>query len=185
MKKSLFSIDDSERQRILEMHQSATKKQYLGEQVAPATTPATAPGPKDPASFVKSVVDIAINKDANSKLLFKSPSMPNGITFTTKVSKVPDGKDPKTGAIIPGVYTIILQSNSLDIRFDFTCGSGPSFVKSTIKEKGIIVQNPMQNNRTYRDQEIDRLLVSLNGLDRDITTEANPFLAEFKQQFCS
>lgn len=32
MNKNLFTIDDSERQRILEMHQSATNRQYLVEQ---------------------------------------------------------------------------------------------------------------------------------------------------------
>jgi hypothetical protein len=35
MSKSLFTIDPSEKQRILEMHQSATRKQYLGEQSVP------------------------------------------------------------------------------------------------------------------------------------------------------
>lgn len=34
MNKNLFTIDDSERTRILEMHQNATKKQYLNEQQA-------------------------------------------------------------------------------------------------------------------------------------------------------
>lgn len=32
MKTNLFNIDNSERQRILEMHETATKKQYLNEQ---------------------------------------------------------------------------------------------------------------------------------------------------------
>ena len=30
--KKLFEIDNSEKQRILEMHQNATKKNYLSEQ---------------------------------------------------------------------------------------------------------------------------------------------------------
>ena len=42
MNNNLFKIDDSEKMRILEMHQSATNRHYLGEQVAPSTTtPAT------------------------------------------------------------------------------------------------------------------------------------------------
>jgi len=41
MNNNLFKIDDSEKMRILEMHQSATNRHYLGEQVAPATTSAT------------------------------------------------------------------------------------------------------------------------------------------------
>lgn len=35
MNKTLFEIDNSERERILEMHQGATKKQYLSEQKKP------------------------------------------------------------------------------------------------------------------------------------------------------
>jgi hypothetical protein len=38
MSKNLFKIDESEKMRILEMHQSATNRHYLGEQVVPATT---------------------------------------------------------------------------------------------------------------------------------------------------
>ena len=38
MKTNLFNIDDSEKQRILEMHQTATKKQYLNEQSQSADT---------------------------------------------------------------------------------------------------------------------------------------------------
>jgi hypothetical protein len=60
MNNNLFKIDDSEKMRILEMHQSATSRHYLGEQVAPATTtttttaaaPATAPSPTDIPGFV-------------------------------------------------------------------------------------------------------------------------------------
>ena len=42
MKKNLFLITEDERERILSMHKSATKTQYLSEQQAP-TTPAAAP----------------------------------------------------------------------------------------------------------------------------------------------
>jgi hypothetical protein len=38
MNNNLFKIDESEKTRILEMHQSATSRHYLGEQVASATT---------------------------------------------------------------------------------------------------------------------------------------------------
>ena len=41
MSKSLFTIDSSEKERILEMHQTATSRYYLGEQVVPATTTPT------------------------------------------------------------------------------------------------------------------------------------------------
>jgi hypothetical protein len=37
--KKLFEIDNSEKQRILEMHQNATKKNYLSEQNKPQTNP--------------------------------------------------------------------------------------------------------------------------------------------------
>jgi hypothetical protein len=42
--KKLFEIDNSEKQRILEMHQNATKKNYLSEQNTPNKTDAPAQG---------------------------------------------------------------------------------------------------------------------------------------------
>ena len=36
--KQLFKIDESEKKRILEMHENATKKNYLMEQGTPQTT---------------------------------------------------------------------------------------------------------------------------------------------------
>ena len=43
MSKSLFTIDSSEKERILEMHQSALKNNYLNEQstAVPTTVPPT------------------------------------------------------------------------------------------------------------------------------------------------
>ena len=37
--KKLFEIDENEKKRILEMHENATKKNYLSEQPTPSTTP--------------------------------------------------------------------------------------------------------------------------------------------------
>jgi hypothetical protein len=189
MKKSLFSIDESEKQRILEMHQSATQKQYLGEQAAPATTtaPVTAPGPKDPAAFVKSVSSIVVGNDPKNQLVFKSPTSPNGITFTTQVTKVPDQKDARTGQVIPGVYTIMLLSDKMNIRFTFTCGGGAKFESVNISDPNILTQNPLANNKSYKgNEEISRLLSQLVTQNGDfLNTTNNPFLAEFKQQYCS
>jgi hypothetical protein len=183
MSKSLFTIDPSEKQRILEMHQSATRKQYLGEQVAPTTTtPATAPGPKDPSAFVKSVTEIKINKDEYSKLIFKSPSYPNGVTFTTKVTKSSDYKDPSTGKMVSNPnYVIMLESPSMDIRFDYNCASGGRFTQAIIKDKKTVVSNPMENNKSYTGDQIPGILKQLNS---ESITKANSFLVEFKQQFC-
>lgn len=55
MKKNLFVISESERERILGMHQSASNRHYLSEQVAvpptpAATTPAAPAAPTTPAA---------------------------------------------------------------------------------------------------------------------------------------
>jgi hypothetical protein len=55
MKKNLFVISESERERILGMHQSASDRHYLSEQVAvpptpAATTPAAPAAPTTPAA---------------------------------------------------------------------------------------------------------------------------------------
>jgi hypothetical protein len=41
MTKNLFNVDDSEKMRILEMHQSATSRHYLGEQSVEQSADAT------------------------------------------------------------------------------------------------------------------------------------------------
>ena len=40
MNKNLFKVDDSEKMRILEMHQLSTNRHYLGEQVDPEASSA-------------------------------------------------------------------------------------------------------------------------------------------------
>ena len=76
MNKNLFKIDESEKTRILEMHQSATSRHYLGEQVASATTTpvtTTTPKPTDIPGFVWAEDDVNWVKT-------------NGITDDVKVS---------------------------------------------------------------------------------------------------
>jgi len=43
MKKNLFIISESEKERILGMHKEATKRSYISEQAAPAAPAATTP----------------------------------------------------------------------------------------------------------------------------------------------
>lgn len=64
MKKNLFSIDESEKQRILEMHESATKKLYLNEQGEVASTGSTA----STTTFTWAE-DEEVNKDKSQKEL--------------------------------------------------------------------------------------------------------------------
>ena len=123
MNKKLFKIDDSERQRILEMHQGATKKQYLGEDVTttqtttpPATTKVTTPSIA-PAPISKLTIQ-------NTELqLFK-----NGKPVTLYVYVRPELKNnqPVTGSYI------IEVSNSKEIpnlvyKFTYNC-SNPDVV---------------------------------------------------------
>jgi hypothetical protein len=51
--KRLFEISSEEKQRILEMHETATKKNYLSEQVAQQTTKYPAPSNSVVAEFTK------------------------------------------------------------------------------------------------------------------------------------
>jgi hypothetical protein len=62
MKKNLFVISESEKERILQMHRSATVKNYLSEQAAPpadpaAATAAPAASPTTPPTDVKTPQD--------------------------------------------------------------------------------------------------------------------------------
>lgn len=73
MKNNLFNIDESEKRRILEMHESATKKLYLGEQQA-ATAPTTTTQQQtatQPSTTAKKTPGIFtwIEDDPNSKTM--------------------------------------------------------------------------------------------------------------------
>jgi hypothetical protein len=181
MKNILSNLTESEKNRILEMHKSATRNNYLSEQNEP--TAATAPGPKDPSAFVKSVTEIKINKDQFAKLIFKSPNNPKGITFTTKVTKSGDFKDPSTGKMVSNPnYVIMLESPDMNIRFDYNCASGGRFTQAIIKNKEVVVTNPMESNKAYTGDQIPGLLEKLNS---ESITKANPFFVVFGQQYCS
>jgi uncharacterized protein YhaN len=71
MKKNLFLISEEEKNRILGMHESATKRGYLTEQTAPAAQPTTGTQPT-PTSETKVVNDQDyIYKKEGDKYFFK------------------------------------------------------------------------------------------------------------------
>ncbi len=69
--KKLFEIDNSEKQRILEMHQNAVKKNYLSEQAATQTSQQTPPKAKPNPSYevngVKYYLPFITDQDTFSK----------------------------------------------------------------------------------------------------------------------
>lgn len=141
----------------------------------------TLPSSKNPSSFVKTVKEFVINKE-KYKMTFRNAANPDGVVFTTRVSKTPDKVDPNTKKVLAyGPYTIILESDPINLRFDFTCSSGARFIQATIKDPQVMVQNPIQNNKTYRGKEIESLLKQLSP---STIVEVNPFLSEFQKQFC-
>jgi len=182
-----FILEESERERILNMHKTAIQKEFISEQGTPATpaTPATPGGTKNPAAFVKQVGSLSIDGTETNKLVFKSAKFPNGVTFTTQVTKTPDGKD-QSGKVIPGsgVYNINLVSEPLTINYKFTCASGMlNYAGVKVVDPSIFTQNPVDNNKTYQGEQIGKLLGA--NMDRKKFTESNPFMQEFKQEFCS
>lgn len=83
MKNNLFNIVESEKKRILEMHENATKKQYLNEQQS--TTPASSSRPKSPKFSPMSISEIIFGNDTIK--FFKNNSL---ITFNVSVKLVED-----------------------------------------------------------------------------------------------
>ena len=190
MNNNLFKIDDSEKMRILEMHQSATGRHYLGEQVAPATT-AAAPGPKDPSAFVRTVNDLRYGASPGDKLWFQSPKYPilsgttglyGGIAFTTQVTKSQDTKDQSGKVITNGAYDFRLNSAPLIIDFSLTCGGGTRLRQVLVNDKQTTVNVPSANNKPSTGDAIVPLVKNLFGVKG--FSENNPFITEFKQQYC-
>ncbi len=64
--KKLFEIDGNEKRRILEMHENATKRNYLSEQETPATTPPPAQPQNTTGTEVTGTETIDKVKDATS-----------------------------------------------------------------------------------------------------------------------
>lgn len=64
--KKLFEIDGNEKRRILEMHENATKRNYLSEQETPATTPPPAQPQNTTGAEVTGTETIDKVKDAAS-----------------------------------------------------------------------------------------------------------------------
>ena len=61
--KKLFEISSEEKQRILEMHESATKKNYLSEQAAQQTPPQATPNPSYEVNGVKYYLPFITDQD--------------------------------------------------------------------------------------------------------------------------
>jgi hypothetical protein len=113
MNNNLFKIDDSEKMRILEMHQSATSRHYLGEQVAPATTvaaPATTTTTpvtttKSPSMAPMSISQINIKNGGNFKLMLNGKPLNFNAQFSPSIDK---NKQP-----LPGNFRITVKPEGM------------------------------------------------------------------------
>lgn len=181
MSKSLFTIDSSEKQRILEMHQSATRKQYLGEQSTTApvantstTTPVPATTSPSMAPMVTSLITLG-NQDKVQVLYNNSP-----INFKIEFK-------PQVGAknvVIPGVYSITVRPelkslSNVIYKFEYNCGSKSLTHLSTV------------NYFTESNINLDQITVRYNNRDYKNTTQSytvgfekktmNPALSSLRQ----
>ena len=105
MKNILSSLTNNEKNRILEMHKSATKKAYLSEQTVTGVTPTAGVKPTmEPLSLAKLKV---FGRDL--ELMDGS----NVINFTVKYSNVKDNPDKKLIKII--------GQNDPNFSFTFNC----------------------------------------------------------------
>jgi len=169
MKKNLFNIDESEKMRILEMHLSATKKQYLNEQ-----------GPLDPAAYAQDVDNIKI-VDGNSDLTLNFIDNKNMggkgkmfVTFTATITKSSDKKDT-SGNIIPGKYVMFLDSDSSNFRLRIDNPCNETKVTQVIEDYLTRVANPPIGSEK---------LTMTDFFKQAKISSANPFIQNFKQNYC-
>lgn len=198
MNNNLFKIDDSEKMRILEMHQSATNRHYLGEQVAPATTttaaaPATAPGPKDPKAFVVNDIPSIVIGEQTWKFqkvntIFDENSQFSPITLTATASINPPIKNPSTG-VMSSSYKIKLTDpeNKIMITFSYNCGGEYAVYGSTLvsADNKIKVRNPVTGKEYLKKDEIQTIITqAFAASKRVLLPTKNTFLNTFSQQYC-
>jgi transcriptional regulatory protein LevR len=91
--KKLFEISSEEKQRILEMHESATKKNYLSEQAAQQTPPKPKPNPSyTDASKVKYYLPFITDADTFSKFAEFDMTVDALKSVGVNVTKAPEVK---------------------------------------------------------------------------------------------
>lgn len=174
MKRNLFEMDETEKSRILEMHQTATSKQYLTEQVKPEisnitiTDYATKKGPeivnvagKSGVAFPKTSAD---GKPTKGDIAAKNNSVVmvnlggNYFLVIGQMGKIDENNnviDSKPGAQI---FEIIKSTNSF--------GSNVKYITNTLNPqngywliaticKSINKSTPSDTFKTYRQTFID------------------------------
>ena len=80
MKRNLFEMDETEKSRILEMHQTATSKQYLTEQKGLHRTNITLALPSSFPSLVNKPVSDLVYFITDRNLTGKNPLRKSGYT---------------------------------------------------------------------------------------------------------
>lgn len=186
MSKNLFKIDDSEKMRILEMHQSATSRHYLGEQVAPVTTtPATTTTTpvtptKSPSMAPMSISQINIKNGGNFKLTLNGKPLNFNAQFSPAIDK---NKQP-----LPGNYRITVKPEGM-VNFYYTLNyqcnnptsvthTGFNLIPKVDQLTGITAE---YNNRTFSNPDpskpidknrpnLENLLSQLKQAEWDISS---------------
>lgn len=124
MKNHLFNIDESEKRRILEMHETATKKQYLGEQQA-ATTPAT-PTTNQKTKMSPLATDKITLTDGSSITLYPTWNQQGTEKQSTFTVKGDYTIDPKTRKESTNFVKITMSNNEIpgfNIGVNYDCTS--------------------------------------------------------------
>lgn len=172
MNNNLFKIDDSEKMRILEMHQSATNRHYLGEQVAPVTTtPATTTTTpvtttKSPSMAPMSISQINIKNGGNFKLMLNGKPLNFNAQFSPSMD---NNKQP-----LPGNYRITVipeNMNNFYYILNYQCNN-PTKVTHTVslipKVDQLTGITAEYNNRTFSNPDpskpIDKNTPNLENL---------------------
>jgi hypothetical protein len=160
MNKSLFTIDPSEKQRILEMHQSATRKQYLGEQSVP--TPAPTPAPK-----IEKAIPVSVNVPF-MKITDTAGQMINSkLTMNVRPKGTLFEGDNLTILFEQGVYVIFRVSNNV-IGDNNSAAEYLNMVNGTTNGSSY-VEVGQYNNSTNKK----RTITYVNDLISNVNTKYN------------
>jgi hypothetical protein len=159
MRKSLFTIDPSEKQRILEMHQSATRKQYLGEQVAPTTT--------TPAPKIEKAIPVSVNVPF-MKITDTAGQMINSkLTMNVRPKGTLFEGDNLTILFEQGVYVIFRVSNN--VIGDTTSAKDYLNIVNGSTNGSSYVEVGQYNNSTNKK----RTITFVNDLISNVNTKYN------------
>jgi hypothetical protein len=174
--KKIFNINDEERSRILNLHESANKKHYLNEQTEPSKVSETEWANRYPC--VQQLGQSYRKVDG-----YKNPTT-NGVEtyYAGDANHIPGKSGLRISYYFSGVYVIMNPNNTVNEKGKFSCNSNRGgdikLIKSTEKPKTdtSVTEPPVNTNKP--NDKVKELQKKLNSLSNVISVTGSKLVED-------